>query len=497
MQQKEEIGELLPAEILFDVDGENIRFADLLSYTTKLAAKAGFIKAPVPVSAIPSMTLHKLWGYIALVDTRIADEEYKAGIGLQVETELWGAKAGFRVRINDMFILSGWGYLPHINITSKDGKDAFRLQGLTPDKGPRLSFYFDPREPQKGIFIVNGALIIPALGLHQMVDLKWYHYWLEADFESKFAGFSVLFGLRMNLKAEPPPEALFIKETITTITAEEETVEKIKRPMTDEEKESMTAKEKEEEAEYSKSEKWRQLYVKFGFKDDFAEYLNEQLVPAIRSLKKKSIERLDKLSSYLAHAQERSEQATEQEIEKTKEQIAATNQEIEALQAECAKASGMQLIRCKANIQAKKAKVQGKKFYVNALLRPKKAVIRGTGALTVAHAKGLRKATEVVLEGTSKGLEFLAAGIKLLRVKEALGEYSYRDMISLKLPRLVRLVLELNIGEESSNFVLEDIQFDFNNPKGSVAQIFYNVLQAWVENQNEKYAPNVAQLAAP
>lgn len=494
-QERTKIAAQLP-EVLFDVRAENIRFADLLSYATKLAAKTGIIKQQIPVTSFPSMTLHNVWGHLALVDTRIADKEYKAGIGLQVETEFWNRKAGFSVHIsapkssNDQtaFQLSGWGYMPHITMSAK-GKEIFRLQGLSDDKGPRLAFLFNPQEPKKGMFTVNGTVIIPGLGLRQAVDFRWYYWWLIADFESKFAGFSVIFGLRMNLKAAPPKTALVVREKQQPDIKEgkQEEEQEMMRPMTEEEKKK-----------YAEFEKWRQLYVKFGFKDDFAEFLNEQLVPALRSLKTRSIEQMNKFSAFIAQQQERGTAAMEQEIAKTDQEIVALKKEIALFTEECNRTSGIRHLQCRASIAAQEAKLKGKSFYRSALLRPVKGIVRGTTqvAKSLAQAKIFRTASEAILEGVSKGIEFVAAGITLLRIREVIGEYSYRDMIDLKLPRLTRLVVELNIGEEHKQFILEDLQFDFKAPKQSCAQIVFEVMQAYTRSQYEKYAKYVPQLMA-
>ncbi len=484
-QARQQIAEKLP-EVLFDVEATNIQFADLLSYTTKLAAKTGIIKQQIPVTSFPSMTLHKVWGHLALVDTRIADKEYKAGLGLQVETEFWQQKAGFRIRIlvpempkekadKRAFQLSGWGYMPPITISS-DGKELFRLHGVSEDKGPRLAFFFNPQEPHKGSFVVNAALSIPSLGLKQVIDFKWYYWWLVADFESKFAGFSVVFGIRMNVKAKPPQDEL----AKLAILAEQE-----ERKESKEEE----GQEKQMVASYTEFEKWRQLYIKFGFKDDFAEFLNAQLVPALRSFKTQILERLDKLSTVIAQQQERGTAAMAQEIAKTEEEIAVLKKEIVTLKAACRQRSRLQQISCQASIAAQQAKLQTKIFYRTALLRPTKAIVRGTTQLAqrIAQARAWRLATEAILEGVSKGIEFLAAGIKLLRVKEAVGEYSYRDMINRKLPRLVRLVLELNLTEEPMQLVLENLQFDFKAPKRSGAEIIFKVIESYSRSKNAKY----------
>lgn len=466
----------VPAEILFDVRGENIQFAQLARYAAACAAQAGIIKKPIPLHAIPTLTLHTVWGYVAFADTRIGGKKYKAGIGLQAETEIWDRKAGFRIFMNDAFRLSGWGYLPHLNLIVK-GKELFRLEGVARDKGPRLAFLFDPREPDQGTFVVNGTLIVPPLGLKQMVDFKWYRWWLVADFESNIAGLSVIFGVRMNLHAKAPEHALTVKEKKKKES--EKIIEEIVREMSAQEK-----------AIYESGEKWRQLSIKFGFKDDFAEFLNNALAPVLRALKDNALKTLNDLSFFIAQKQERNVRFLKAERLKTSEEIARLTADIARLDEACTHASGAALIKCRATIAARKALREVKQAYRSALVHaPLKLRERGTRAVqTLVDAKAVRTATERILEGAAKGIELLAAGIKVLRVKEVVGEYSYRDMMELRLPRLVRLALELSIGDIPYSFVLEDLQFDFKHPKQSCAAIVFTLMQAFAASQHEKQA---------
>lgn len=491
-KERKKIAAKLP-EVLFDVEADNIRFADLLSYTTKLAANVGLIKEQIPVTSFPSMTLHKVWGHLALVDTRIADKEYKAGLGLQVETEFWNQKAGFRVHIlapeingKPTFQLSGWGYMPAIAINSR-GKEVFRLHGIHADKGPRLAFLFNPQEPQKGHFLINGAVHIPGLGLKQAIDFRWYYWWLLADFESKFAGFSVVFGIRMNVKAKPPQEELVVP------------IRQVDAPEGKQEEEEFRAMTKKEEEVYTEFEKWRQLYIKFGFKDDFAEFLNEQLVTALRSLKAKTLEQLKRISLFIAQQQQRSTATVQQEIVKTEQEMVTLKQDIASLKAACSKQPRLQQIQCRASIAVQQARLQAKNFYKEALVRPFKGIVYGTTELAkrVAQAQAWRLATESILDGVSGGIELIAGGIKLLRVREAVGEYSYRDMIEWKLPRLVRLVIELNLSEEPQQIVLQNLQFDFKAAKTSCILIAAEIMQAYTRSQNKKIVANITQLITP
>ncbi len=97
-------------------------------------------------------------------------------------------------------------------------------------------------------------------------------------------------------------------------------------------------------------------------------------------------------------------------------------------------------------------------------------------------------ATESILEGASRAIEFITAGVSLLRVREAIGEYSYRDMVDAKLPRLVRLVVELNLRNEPMQLVLENLQFDFKAPQASCMRIGFELMRVYTRLKNAQHA---------
>lgn len=678
----------IPVDLVLDVSGTNIRFANMISYASTLAAKAKLLKEPIPLERIPTLTLHKIWGYCAFKDTTIAGKQYRAGLGLQVETELFNRKAGIRLFINDKFRTYGWGYIPHINFNAK-GKEIFRLSGLTADKGPRISFNFDPEKPLEGMFGLQGIVSLPTLGVRQKTDFSWQGFHLNADFETEVAGFSVLFGIRMNTKEgverlspydelkreaeellaaidkttpiylaatklmeaaasferanryqearsrvdrairilsearekkpdlpQKLPYEVAVRAQGVTIAQYEniksilvdllqlfkkaqdmlkqdtvayraalmqqrramgeykalpQTIENIRRDLIREfqtkaaktitlppkEGESQLEEEKKvtspldvnivaklleielpkailpkveaileklqfaknvlvelvggvlggdylakkREIETDPTKKWKKLYVKFGFKGDFATFLNKHAVTTLRKVNENAAKKLDQLSKKMAELQAKAVGSVDKEIDQVKASLAQKKQEIATLQAECQSLAATKRIKCRARIAAQKAIIAKKKLYLNTLLKPGKQVVTGVtrAAATVtkelARSKALIKATEAIFGGTATALEMLAKGLNFFNVTEVLGEYSWDDMQALKLPRLVRFVARIDLPGMPMDVVLSDLQFDFKNPAQSAAQIVTGILTSFIENQQNKYISRAVELA--
>lgn len=193
-----------PLDVVLNLSAENIRLVNIVNYASELAHKAKLISQPVPLERIPVMTLHKAWGYCAFKDTTIAGASYKAGIGLQLETEFFQHKAGFKIHMDNNYKLAGWGYMPAIDWQIK-GQRVVKLTGLTADKGPRLAFNFDPADPYKGSYSIESKLVIPALSLDNKVLFDWSGTVLNAEVESTKFGFTTMFGIRMNAQEGMEP----------------------------------------------------------------------------------------------------------------------------------------------------------------------------------------------------------------------------------------------------------------------------------------------------
>ena len=336
-----------------------------------------------------------------------------------------------------------------------------------------MDFKFDSNRPLEGSFKVAGTLEIPALALKQGVNFLWRRHMLDADFESKFAGFTVLFGVQINTQAKIPTKR------VSRTEEEKERGAELPKPPTEKE---------------LRMEKWMQMRVKFGFKDDFDEWLTKLSQGVLQKLRDKAVNNLEKVAERMRDLQARGARVVEGEIAAARESIARTEQRIRQAKAECAQARWYKKAVC-AKVAAQESKLLAKKMYLNVLLKPKKAVIKGVTQIGVAQAKALRKVTEVILDGTLRGLSLIRAGMKLFRVKEMVGDYSSRDFWSGKGPHIKRLVLEMYLSEKPMTFVWEEIQFDFHNPKESMNLMVQKSVLAFVQSQQSEYLSKLSKLA--
>ena len=87
-------------------------------------------------------------------------------------------------------------------------------------------------------------------------------------------------------------------------------------------------------------------------------------------------------------------------------------------------------------------------------------------------------------------MDLIAQGLAMINVTEVRGEYTWDDMKTFKLPKLVRLVARLNLPQEimpPMELVLQDLQFDFEHPATSAASIAQSILMSVVQAQENKY----------
>ena len=444
------------ADFVMEVEGKNIQFAEIVSLLTKMAAKSGIKGAVIPASKLPVMTINRVYGKIAPWDTEIANEKIAAGFQLVLDAQLFDTKFGLDIDIKHKdLVFAGSGYMSEV--VFKSGKNTiFKLSGPgpdrqygTPDDGPIVSCSFNAKKPLEGSFKVATMLDVPPIGLKQTIDLEIEAKKFKADFETSFLGFTVVFGIDID------------------------------------------------------PAKWKEMYIRFGFKGDFAGFLSKQARPAIESLKKKATAKLAKVDkkigelagelNKLKRDQTRIKQqgvkATQQEINKTKATISRINGKIRSLKEKCKNAAPYRKVDvCAAagiEIIAQGTALAAQETYLNALLKPGKQVIKGTmEALNTINksmqivstglstAKILQKSVGGVLGGVSKAIAGIAKGLDIFKVSEAIGEVSAKDFAEGKLPKLISFKAEINIPEVAKVKVdLSNIQFDFKNPIDSALDI--------------------------
>ncbi len=150
--------------------------------------------------------------------------------------------------------------------------------------------------------------------------------------------------------------------------------------------------------------------------------------------------------------------------------------------------------KCRASIAAQQTILASRRAYLNALLKPGKVVVRGvtsvaaSAATQLVQSKALRAVTEGILEGASSGLEMIATGINFFNIVEARGEYSWEDMQSLTLPRLVQLVANIEVIPGSPlQIVLTNLQFDFRRPVQSAGEIVRALMTHFIKGEQNQY----------
>lgn len=566
-------------DLLFSVEGRNIRFADLLSYASYLAFKARLLKKPVSLERIPTMTFEAVKGYASLSDMRIGDRSYPAGLGIEVQTDFFNKKFGFGINMDDNFKLFGFGYTPRIDATIR-GRELFKLYGSRQaDRGLHVAFEFDPKKPVEGRFALDGVLEIPSIRLKQDVLFKWDGWILDTTFETTLGGITVLFGISLNVapeeqlrklrepraeeeeEEEPKLEGVHegkLKAAPEEGEREEEPVkepveprakprrprrtrlqrvradigeayeggqrvgakarafvgkqlaparklvaEKVGKPVrkfvTEKAAEPLrkfVAKKLEKPLEKLAWGAARQMFVKFGFTHEFAAYMTKTSTALLQKMKASASKKLKAAMEKMLALKAQGVQGFDAEIERARRSVARTQEKIERARKECGQARWYKKFVC-AKVAAYQAVLVSKKSYLNALLKPTKAVVSGAAQLAVLTLQKVLVVQEFALESALSGLELINAGLNIVKIKEIYGEYSAEDVLKLKLPKLVSFIAELNIFDEPIVVQLQDIQFDLKHPWAAVADITEQALKAGLTASVGSQVAEYAEMAQP
>jgi len=450
--------------LLFNVRGRNIRFTDILHYAFNLASKARILKAPIPVEKIPTITFEHVEGYASLSNMKIGTTHYPAGLGLHVETEFFKQKFGLKVDLSDDFRLSGFGYMPRVDFRLK-GRDIFKLYDSSqPAYGPKAAFDFDPKSPLEGYFWVKGALEVPAMRLKHDVQFAWHGWMLDADFESAVAGISLMFGVRINTQ---PSEPIFgeMEPASREEEAEREPIEERFKRLPE-----RLAKVKEMKP------RWKDMQVRFAFKEDFAKYLTQTAVPLLQKMKSSALRKLNAAMEKMIELKARGVRGFEAEIERARRSVAKTEEKLQRAKETCTQARWYKKYVC-AKVAAQQTILLTKKSYLNGLLKPTKVIATKATQLSAAAARKMVIVQEFALESALMGLEVVKAGFSLFRIKELSGDYTAREMAALKTPMIRRCVLEVFLFEGPTTITLENVQFDFSHPFVAVENLTMQLLK--------------------
>jgi len=638
-------------DLIFEVSALNLRFSDLIKLLAKVASRQGKVP-PVDFSKVPAMHLEHVRGFMALKDTKIAGKIYDAGFALEADAFLLNRRAGFSFDLKQTLLsCSGSGYMSNVDVKVK-GKDIFKLTGPPFStkagkmvEGPAIDFYFGFKKRDQegarsqflkaleGRFGVRGIFEIPAIALKQGVDFEWSGWNLRGNFETSYAGLTVVFGVQIALKSgmesmspydllrrevvalidqkEPKdPNVIHAKELllsaekafsdkkqeearqqleearillqdakqkgflvegegmvqagisqIETLLAEIDLLLKAAKGSSANIKEARRIKEeayntyrglkaqmgkemsgkavkekvekgapvalpqegelekrifllaqrlegvrnalkkevpesalgdffKAQERTADPRKKWREMYVKFGFKGDLAKFLTKEAVPAIKKLQAMGSAKLGKLNEEMGNLSQKikdfsakSGVSSEKEIQQTKKRIADIQKAITKLKQERAQAPLGKKAPFTVKIGAQKTALSFQQLYLQGMVKPGKAIVKGVskvaaGAMSALQkAKIMKRAVEKMLGGLAKALTGVAKGLSIFKVQEAIGEYSAQDIVSLKLPRLVSLIAQVNIpGLPSVDVALRNLQFDFKRIGYSVSAIAQQLL---------------------
>lgn len=224
---------------------------------------------------------------------------------------------------------------------------------------------------------------------------------------------------------------------------------------------------------------WQGMLVKFGFKNvnKLAGQISEQLVPYLNRLKESYTKRIEAVD-----AKAKRWEAGDIDTTKEKESIARREAKIAQMKEICSKRSRTAQVACQSRIKFEQSKLLKDKAILAAFIESKVSKnakrMAAIGYRKSQAGKALKAVGEKGLTAVTATVQAIAKGIDILNITEILGQYSYRDMVNLRLPRLVRLVAELNMMDMKIPIVLQNLQFDFRNPVRSVRAIAHAIFDS-------------------
>ena len=438
-------------DFLLEVNAENIQFASILNLLTQMATKSGK-SMKIPASKIPVLNIKKLYGKIVPWNTTIANKAVKAGFQLVLDAELFGKKLKLDVDIqHKSLIFKGAGSLSNI-IFEVGNKPIFKLTGPgldkkynTPDDGPMVSCNFEAAKIHKASFKIASLLEVPPIGLKNKIDLEASASGFYGTIDTQFLGFASLFDVNIDPK------------------------------------------------------KWKEMSIKYTFKNDFQNFLSKQAGAALESLKKEATAglakvdkkigelagELNKLKKDQTRIKQQGVSAAQQEINKTRATISRINRKIRSLKRKCKNAAWYRkvdiCISVGAELTAQATALAAQETYLNALLKPGKEVIKGSmealnaintsvqaASTAISKAKILQKSAQGVINGLK---EAITGGIQIFKVSEVVGEINAKDLSEGKMPKLSLKVEVIIPALPKVSVHLKEIQFDFKNPIKSAEDI--------------------------
>ncbi len=237
---------------------------------------------------------------------------------------------------------------------------------------------------------------------------------------------------------------------------------------------------------------WQGMLVKFGFKNvnKLAHQISEQLVPYLNRLKESYIKQIEAVD-----AKAKRWEAGDIDTTKEKESIARREAKIAQMKEICSKRSRTSQVACQSRIKFEQSKLLKDKAILAAFIESKVSKnakrMAAIGYRKSQAGKALKAVGEKGLTAVTATMQAIAKGIDILNITEILGQYSYRDMVNLRLPRLIKLVAELNMMDMKIPIVLQNLQFDFRNPVRSVRAIAHAIFDSTQKSMEKELLKNM------
>ncbi|MGA9530365.1 MAG: hypothetical protein WBQ73_00560, partial [Candidatus Babeliales bacterium] len=411
--------------LLGEVDHLNIMHLVDLFYA--LAQK----KNDSTLKNLPPLELERVEIRVIPTDTELAQQYYRAGTEIDADINLLGAKGSIFIKANK-YGITGKGSLqpidtPVIKLTGTDKNPDPNL----PEKGASVEFNLNLTEQN---LIISGKLEIPYIHLNESTDITITPLGAFAHFEGNFFD---LFKAKLYFKFNPLNPKKFD--------------------------------------------------IDFTLEDDHLAFLNSKIKTAFAEVRTELENKIDTVSHRINSIHDSltklQQNLTEKENQKKRyaeNKISSLEQDIENKKRECEHAPWYkQTYLCPKDI----AEEQALKIEIDALKAYKFGIAATEDIVKITQAAtkltNLKNDIKEFLNGTEKALSFvtnMSSGIAVLT--KISGNLSADDIEKEKLPA-VSIEAEL-LGKKIK---LENVQFDFKNPKDSLKNVVRQLIKSIVKKK--------------
>lgn len=389
---------------------------DKIPISYLLSLLADMVKKPAITAHLPEINFVDLKGYCCLQETTIASTRYKPGFDLMAGVAIGNFLGHGEVRISE----EGKNLYIEASMDPVD-LDYFKLSTAEFDKnkeniGAKLLIDIGVDRPLKAqIIYINGQVEIPALGLTSKTNFDLKEGKLTADF------LGVIFN---HFQGESHLE--LPSEDITNFV------------------------------------------FSAGFKNDFYDYVKEQLPQALDALQETTAENLEQFKEGIGEFKTKFHGNVQDEIDRVDALIKKTDQKIEQLETECSQAEGLKKATiCTRNLAMAfelGTQKKGLEIYKNGLLKGGRTVVE----TATAGTKQVIALSETVAQKTLEAASAIASGAfivgDILSIKGASVKITGKELKEGKLPQVtIKATIKLPNQSEATEITF-DLQFDIKNP---------------------------------